>query len=187
MTLLLDKADLKVVKFLEDVKAMTDEMLVQYNEGKKAQIASVSTIVDGDLFDMDKYPFYKGMWVLTARNTQKPQVVDYNESRKPLVIDSSSIIGGMRARMVVTPLITAHGVSYKLSVAQFVSDDNIRFGGGSRDMVSFLDAISDVPGDVPATEASEPVAIPVTSAGVVAVVPEPTVAQKGKKAALDLL
>lgn len=186
LNLLLDKTDPVVVKFAELVKGMTDEMLEQFNEKKPTKLSCTQVFVDGDTFDMEKYPFYRGMWVLTARNSSQPQVVDSGIGKKPAMIDHAAIIGGMKCRMVITPMITTSGISYKLAVAQLVEDDGVRFGGGTRDMISFLDALG---GD------AEEVVAPTTATEVVKAeyVPEPpapaaeTPRGAGKKAALDLL
>lgn len=160
LTFLLPKRDPKTEAFLSVVKDMTNEMLPIYNEKAKAKLAPDLTLVtdgDSDVFSKDKYPYYANHWLLVARNTQRMKIVN----RKKEVIDPAEIKGGMIATAIVTPLVTSHGVSYKLGIVQLVEDDGTRFGGGQRDMSDFLDNLD---GEEPATDTEAPSeVVPVTA------------------------
>lgn len=168
-SLVIAKGGEGVGDFLEALKIMTDEMVEQFNTGKKAKISGCKIISDGDEFDQEKYPYYANSWVLTARNAQMPKFV--NKDRQP--IEAADFKGGSKVRFVITPLITAHGISYKLEAAQLVADDGTRFGGGARDATDLLEALSD---DSEVTETKQPVAPVAAKKG-----------GKGKEAAVNLL
>lgn len=139
LTLLFDNDSAELAQFLQTVEDMTAEMLKQFNEGRSAKLGELRTIQDGNAFDAEKYPYYQGKLVLVARNTQRPQIVGTNPKE---AVEPEKIVGGVQGKAVVTPLITSHGVSYKLSVVQYLEDDGVRFGGGVRDMTSFLSAVT---------------------------------------------
>lgn len=179
LSLLLDKASPEVQAFLEAMKTMTSEMLPVFNEGRKAPLGSVKVISDGDEFDKEKYPYYQGNYVLVARNAFETKVYD----RQKKEIGREKIIGGQKVLAVVTPLITAHGVSYKLELTQLIEDDGTRFGGGIRDHTSLLQAL-DGPDLPPETDEEDPG--PEMPMSETSTETEPAV-KKGKKAAIDLL
>lgn len=180
-TILLPKNNPVTDTFLKGLEVMTTGMLEVFNKGAKAKIAGLTLVADGDSFDMEKYPYYKDMWVLVARNTQKPIVQGVDA--KP--VEPSSILGGMQVKLAITPLITSHGASYKLNVLRFISDDGTRYAGGVKDMTNFLDAISEnTAEDVP--ETASKAADKVLGEAAVETPPSSQPA-KGKKAAVNLL
>ena len=136
ITVLLDKGS--SADFITSLKAMTDEMLALFNKGRSANLGECKLFGkngDGDEADLEKYPYYKNCWVLTGRNAKAPKVV--GPDRKP--IDPKEVIGGHLGKVVITPLITAHGISYKLEAVQFVKDDGVRIGGSVRDTVELFE------------------------------------------------
>lgn len=139
-TILLSKDSPEVANFLADMKAMTDEMLILFNLKRPAKLGQCDILKDGDAFDMEKYPYYKNNWVVLARNKEQPKCIGAN--KKPLE-DLTVLKGGCLVKGVITPLITGHGISYKLEVIQFIKDDGTRFGGGVKDLTSLLEACED--------------------------------------------
>lgn len=175
VSILLPKDAATTAVFLEAVEDMTDEMLVQFNEDRAAPLGACPMIgpkckiKDGDTLDTVKYPFYAGNYELLARNAQQPKVVDSKKETLP----PTTIVGGVEGRLVIKPLVTSHGISYKLEVVQLVKDDGQRFGGGMRDASRVLDVIEDdeeesMPEPTPASELRAN-------------------ASKGKDAAIDVL
>ena len=72
-TLIINKA--AAVDFINKVKAMTDEMLVEFNRGRSANLGECKLFGkygDGDTADLEKYPFYKDSLILVARNAKPP-------------------------------------------------------------------------------------------------------------------
>ena len=154
VTVLLPKDSPKVDEFVEKISTMATEMLKLFNEGRKAKVSDIEMVQDGDAYDLEKYPFYKGCYVLVARNANNPKVINHDKP-KSSVIEPKEIAGGMKVRVLVTPLITAHGLSYKLEVCQLISDDGTRFGGGQRDTIGFLDALEDGEEEIEQAKAEE--------------------------------
>ena len=81
---------------------------------------------DGDGFKEDGYTPYgdecKGMWVMTASDTQPPKIVDMN--RNP-IIDAAEIYSGMWARVSVDFFVYANrkvGIGCSLGNVQKVAD-----------------------------------------------------------------
>jgi len=143
-TILLDKSRPEVKAFIDELTVTTDEMLVEFNQGKKAQLGNCKVVADGDEFDMEKYPYYKNCWVIVARNAKSDFKI-LNEKKETTSPDI--VKGGMIGKLLVQPLITAHGISYKLIAVKIVKDDGVRFGGGSRtdgDLASKFDDAEDV-------------------------------------------
>lgn len=137
ITLILGKDNDDVKSFMTAVEAMANEMLPLFNEGKKAQLSGLLTAADGDKFDTEKYNYYKNSWIIAARNANPPKIVNAG-----LVgMEPNQIYGGQECILVVQPLITAHGLSYKLKVVQLVKDDGTRYGGSARDGTDLLSAI----------------------------------------------
>lgn len=128
ITIILPKAEKPVQEWNKAVSVMVKEMLVLFNEGRKAKLSIENILLDGDGFDLEKYPYYKDSWILTARNVKLPPIVDGKKSEIPV----DAVMGGMFVRATVTPLLTGHGVSYKLEALQRVRDDNTRFAGANR-------------------------------------------------------
>jgi|GEM_PF-6432129 len=142
-TLLLSKTDPKNKTFLSNLDLKTQDMLEYFNEDRSATIACSACVKDGDnakMYDPEKYPFFAGNWVLVARNAAKPDTWSDKMSPDgtPEPMSAVKFQGGMRVKFVITPLITGHGISYKLNDVQFVSDDLTRIGGGVVEGASLL-------------------------------------------------
>lgn len=184
VVLVLPKSNPKVQTFLDYIKSETVGMLKTFNEGSKAKIAIDTYLQDGDNYDAEKYPYYVGSWVLVARNVKLPTIVDDAKGE----IEPSSIKGGMIGKLMVTPLITSHGLSYKLEVVQFLKDDGTRFAGGSgRDMSALLNALDDEDSADSAEEAAEAEETPAEPTPAPKAPVAKAAAQKGKAAALARL
>jgi hypothetical protein len=142
-------------KFIADIEKMTKEMLALYNEDKKATLGTITTYSDGNKFDLEKYPYYEGHKILVARNQKMPIIVD----AKRQAGSADIITGGCFVQALITPLITAHGVSYKLNAVQFRRDDGTKFGGSARDLTSMFSSVESSDGAAPfeADEPTEPV------------------------------
>ena len=140
LTLLLDKTSDEVKQFVTLMKTMTQEMLELFNKGRAAKLSADEPFKDGDAFDLEKYPYYKNNWVLVARNVKKPKVLD----GKKREIGSDMVEGGNICLTVVTPLVTAHGISYKLDIVQYVRDDGVKFAGAVAPAESYLDVLEGV-------------------------------------------
>ena len=178
VSLILPKNDPKVQTFLDYIKAECTGMLEVFNQGAKAKIAIDTFVQDGDAFDAEKYPYYVNSWVLVARNAKMPTIVDDAKGE----VGPETIKGGMIGKLMVTPLITPHGLSYKLEVVQFLKDDGVRFAGGSgRDMSALLSQLDDDEEAPAAVEQEAPKAV------APAAVEAKASAQKGKAAALARL
>lgn len=146
VTLLIPKDGEKVKDWLKAVGSMTKAMISLYNQGKSGKLGECALLKDGDdpEVDLEKYPYYAGNWVLVARNTKQPVIKSTKKIEGKLeVLEPNAIIGGMKIRCVVTPLVTAHGVSYKLEWVQLVQDDGTRYGGGTKDFNELLEDISE--------------------------------------------
>lgn len=198
VSILLEKASVEVQKFLAKLASMSAAMVELFNEGRGTTINLPEVLLkDGDKFDLEQYPYYAGMWVLVARNvlgSNDPkgfQVVsmerDADGNYLPTKLDS--IEGGIIGKLVVTPLLTAHGVSFKLNTVQYVKDDDVRFGGGVRNYAGLLDeADEQADGEVPFDGGSKvvaPIAAPVQQViPVPAPVAAPKVAAKAAPAAI---
>lgn len=135
ITLLLSKDDPRVKSFINETEKLSKYLVQHYNVGKKAQLAGVEFLKDGDEFDLEKYPFYKDMWVLIARNQKQPPCYDKDK----LELAHNKVLGGQIGKILATPLITAHGMSFKLEAVQVLKDDGVRFAGGMRDLTELLD------------------------------------------------
>lgn len=145
---ILTKDDKDVIAFCDVLKKMTDEMLKLFNKGRSALLGECllfGKYGDGDTADPEVYPYYKNSHILIARNTKVVNVV--GRDKKP--IDPKGIVGGVICHLAVTPLITPHGISYKLDAVQLVQDDGTRFGGGIRDATEIFDACGDAPSEEP--------------------------------------
>lgn len=134
--ILIEKSHPDVAGFIKNLKEMTDGMLEVFNKGRSMKISDLEVLTDGDIQynkDNEKYEFYKDKWVVVARNVDKPKTIDKNGD-----IDAGVFEGGMKVKGLVTPMITTHGVSFKLRTLKYVGDDGERFGGGARDQSSLL-------------------------------------------------
>lgn len=178
-TLFLPKENPAVVDFVKMLKEMTDEMLELFNHKRAAALGACLLFGkggDGDEGDHEKYPFFKGNHILVAKNVKPVKVVD----RERKIIETALITGGLQTRFVINPIVTAHGISYKLEAVQFWKDDQTRFAGSVRDATELFDACGD--DDVESEEESKEELVSTAS--------EPLTqksAKKGKAAALDLL
>lgn len=146
ITLLLAKDDPKVKIFAEAVDADAKEAIKYFNQGRAATIGDCMLFGkngDGDSYDLEKYPYYKGHWVLVARNSERLADKDIIGANVSEMYKREDLKGGMLGRLVVQVLITAHGISYKLKCVQVKADDGVRFGGGSRDVRDLLDDLTE--------------------------------------------
>lgn len=138
VTFLLPKEDPQTEFFLNAMKTMSGEMVELFNKGRGTSIAITNVVGDGDNpwpgFDKDAYPYYAGNWIVTARNTQLPTIV--GPEKTP--IEGSVIKAGMKCKAVVTPIVTSHGVSYKLGIIQLIEDDGTSWGF-KKDLTAMLD------------------------------------------------
>lgn len=139
---LLEKSEAKVRLFFEEIESMAAEMIEIYNKGKSAKLGSVSIFKDGEEFDHEKYPYYAGKWLLLGRNTERPTIYGIDKTpdgKKYQEIDPGFIVGGHLVRLVITPLITSHGLSFKVTDVQYLRDDGTRFGGANVSGATLLD------------------------------------------------
>lgn len=151
-TLILEKKHPAVIKFVKEIEALTDEAVILFNKGRSATINKgpiFGKYGDGDAWDLEKYNFYRGMWVLVARSAEQPKVVD----NKREALQPGDIKGGMHGRFVITPLITAHGVSYKLLIVQKFEGEYTPIAGGSREVMDLLADLDEAASE----ETTEPV------------------------------
>lgn len=179
ITLLLDKENEKVKAFFAAMKTATDEMVALFNQGTKgATMTPARLFNDGDNgFDLEKYPYYAGKWVIAARNKEMVGICAADGVTK---VEPKDVLGGLKGRLNLQPLITSHGISFKLKGIQVAGDDGQRFGGGTRDPMGLFSACTDdgeeaVSSGMPAVEAAEPE------------VKAPVQTKKGKEAMVNLL
>lgn len=180
VTMLLPKEEKTTKEFIKVITAMVTEMLPLFNQGRKAKLNIDSILVDGDTQDTEKYPFYKGCWALIARNVNRPQIVDGKKSELP----PEAIMGGMFVRGTITPLLTGHGVSYKLLAIMKVKDDEVRFGGAARagSYIDMIPAVEDDTAEETTALAEEPETPAKGKSG-----SKPQTAEQGKAKALSML
>ncbi len=187
ITIILPKGDKVVEAWIKGTAAMVKDMLVVFNDKRPAKMGIENVLQDGDdgKWDLEKYPYYKNSWLLTARNVQLPPVVDGQRNEIPV----DAILGGMFVRATVTPLLTGHGISFKLNALQRVKDDDVRFGGANR-AGSYVDMIPDVEAETEAgtTEEAAPSESPADgSTAPVEVAPPVAAPKSGKAKALAML
>lgn len=143
---LLSKGDPNTQLFIQHITPIIVDMIKYYNETAGAPLATDPVRIfkiDGDQSDLEKYPFYKDCWVLPARNVNPVDVTDTGVPPYRNILDREVVVGGCRVISVVQPLITSHGVSFKLKLVQYVDDNNgLRFGGGTRDISEALNVIN---------------------------------------------
>lgn len=139
-TILLPKSDKAVKTFASLVEEVAGEMVELFNKGRSAKIAIEDVFKDGDseTFDKEKYPYYKGCWVLTARNAKNDFAVLNNKGES---IEATKPVGGNVGALVILPMITSYGISYKLEAVQLIKDDGVKFGGGSRSIEKIKNAL----------------------------------------------
>lgn len=157
VTILLKKDDKLVQEFVAKLDKEIKEMVDLFNKGRSAKISVDAPLKDGNTFDLEKYPYYKDCWILVGRNAKQISVVD----GKKRDIECSMVEGGNIVCGVVTPLITAHGASYKLEIVQYVKDDGVKFAGAIAAPDTYLSIVEDTPTEEPAKgngngQASEP-------------------------------
>lgn len=181
ITLLIPKNGAKTEEFMKNLKADTDAAIELFNKGRSATIGNCllfGKYGDGDTQDLEKYPYYKNCWVITARNAEKIADKDVMDSKKqPFVREN--IKGGMLGRLVVQTIITGHGISYKMQAIQVTNDDGVRFGGASRDHGDMLD---DMCGESACDTETTTEVVPAQTED-----KKPTKATKAKEAAVNLL
>ena len=136
VTLLIDKGP-ELETFKKEVNELLVPMLKLFNEGRSATVSGCSIYKDGDAFDLEKYPYYKGKAVIVARNAKEDDFKCVGKNPNNLC-PRDFFQGGMLVRLLIAPLVTATGLSYKLFVVQFAGDDGVRYGGGVRKDYSSL-------------------------------------------------
>lgn len=142
VTIVFAQSDPKVQAFLKDLKEMVDGMVATFNQGRPTKIAIGDSILkDGNNSDLEKYPFYKDSFYMVART---PKEVICLSSDGVSNTPKESFVGGVQIRAQVCPLCTSHGISFRLEMVQFVKDDQVRFGGGTRSPIRLLEAIEGV-------------------------------------------
>ena len=137
VSLILPKKNPKVDTFIALLKEECKGMLETFNKTAKAKLSIDTFMQDGDNFDMEKYPYYADSWILVARNAKKPTIVDDAKGEIP----PETIKGGMSGKLMVTLIVTSHGLSFKCEVVQFLKDDGTRFGGASRNTQALVDML----------------------------------------------
>lgn len=153
-TLLFPKESKAHTEFLRAMELVTQDMLKVFNMGRSAKIGELAVVKDGDApywqagENADKYPYYKGQFLLAARNTVKPSIV--GPDTKP--IDPAKLIGGTEVVAIIIPIIVATGVTYKLKVIQLIKDDGVRFAGGARSDDDYIKMLTSV---VPASSEAQ--------------------------------
>jgi len=135
-TLLLSKDDPRTKVFIQETEKLGQYLVQVFNEGKKSKLATSLSLKDGDQFDLEKYPFYKGTWVLVAKNAKTPLFYDKDKAE----IEANKVFGGLIGKFLMKPIITVHGISFKLEAVQVLKDDNVRYGGGLRNLTDLLDS-----------------------------------------------
>lgn len=153
LTFLLPKDTKETVAFLDNLESLKEEMVDAFNHKRptKIQVDSLG-VKDGDEFDLEKYPYYENHYVLIARNTAKPAV---RGAKKDTVLEASEVQGGCLCWGYLTPLCTAHGISFKLEIVQLLKDDGTRFGGGRKAESLMEDYESGVPEEFKEAEEEE--------------------------------
>jgi hypothetical protein len=145
ITILLKKDDPKTQAFVDSINTMLDEeggMLEIFNEHADVRISLNSEVLkDGDGFDMEKYPYYAGQYVVLARNEK--QIPVYGPTGKDEVLDPSMIKGGVLGRVILTPHLGPSGVSFKAEAVQYYKDDGVKLGGSARNINDMLDSIAE--------------------------------------------
>lgn len=192
LTQMLPKGLPAVDAFIAEASKKVQEMLVLYNQGSPTELKINQILRDGDTFDLEKYPFYKGMWILNATHTDQPKVL--NNEIPPVDMDPALIKGGMTGRLVVQLVVTGKGASYQIGCLQYLSDDGTRYGGGVKDYKGLLSKLEE--GEPPADggnmepeATTAPISPEETKAALAAAAQPATGAQrnKGVKAALARL
>lgn len=156
LTFMLKKDDAKVKVWLEQLEVHKNEMVKLFNDGAKTKIMVESTAQDGDKdFDFDEYPsleLYKGNWIMTFRNAEKPNLygLDKDEKGNLIPVEDRKFLAGILARAVITPIITASGgITYKMLDVQYLRDDGIRYGGNAMSGEDLLSKTDDLFDDLP--------------------------------------
>ena len=115
VTLLFPKDSKAHIDWLVMVKAKLNDMLKTFNQGRDIEISKVSPAKDGDdaKWDKEKYPYYKGQYIVVARSTKLPTFA--TAKREPA--DPAIFIGGVLVSCVLTPKICASGVIMVCSIS----------------------------------------------------------------------
>lgn len=163
VTMAYKKDDAKVKLWFEQLELHKDEMVKVFNEGAKAKIMVDSTAKDGDKdFDFEEYPsleHYAGHWILIARNETAPSLygLDKDDKGNLQTVEAKKFVGGILARCVIAPIITASGgITYKLHDVQYLRDDGTRFGGGITEGSDLLSNTDDLLDDLPDLTSEQP-------------------------------
>lgn len=162
VTLLLEKT--KAQAFVNELQVKAKTMCAMFNEGNSVKLAEVSVVKDGDAFDLEKYPYYKGHYVLVARNAKQPKIWNKNKQN----MNPAEIYGGQLGKLVVVPHLGPTGLSFRLEIVQLVLDDQTRFGGTKENYDDLLDDDE----DDDSGENGEEVAVPQTQPQKPALTPE---------------
>ncbi len=179
-TYLWSKKDKDVKAFVKELDTMKDDMVELFNEGKKKAKISVDEVLkDGDEMDTEKYPYYAGNYYIVAKHKDRPQIFDMSVNE----VKPEDVKGGMPALAVITPILTAHGMSFKLEVVQLAKDDGVRFAGGATDSKDMLEALE---GDAEDEEESEAVDNGEAAEDDFEMPPTPVAAKKSKSAKGEL-
>jgi len=133
-TLLFPKDSQEHVDFLKLMKVQFNLMLDEYNSHvTDAPLASIKPCLNGDDAKWQtgeksgKYTFYKGQYVVAARNTDLMPIIDVNGQP----CDPKLLHGGVLAKAVITLTVFSRGATYKLRAIQLVKDDGVVFAGGA--------------------------------------------------------
>jgi len=160
-SVILPKGDIKTENFLAALDTLVNEknegMLALYNDKNKTKIGLADALLqDGDESDLEKYPYYANSFILGAAKPGDKSVDVRGPKGKGDLVDPAFLQGGMMGRLLVVPHIGPTGLSFKLEVVQFAKDDGVRFGGSTRNLDKFLDAIDgECSAEECAVEASE--------------------------------
>lgn len=152
--LILDPESDAVVNFFDEIDKEQPEMLALFNQGREMTFGACNSYKLGSKNDLEKYPFYKDKVYIVARNAKSEAFKCVGKDPKVLC-PRDFFKGGMLGRLLVSPRLTTHGISYKLHVVQFAKDDGVRYGGGVMNYDSLLTAIEGAEGDGVTDEQSQ--------------------------------
>ncbi len=113
--------------------------MIKKTKAKLSLSEGEELLKDGDTFDLEKYPYYAGKYIIQARNTNAIGVKDVNKND----IDPSVVKGGVKGLLIVTPHIGPTGLSFRGERLQFIEDDGERFGGSLRNVDALLDNLEE--------------------------------------------
>lgn len=165
-TVLLDKKNKEVKKWIASIEEEGQAMLTAFNKaakarGEKLKISCDSVVIDGDEFlaakagRAEKNPFYAGHWVIQAdlpASNGKTAPESFNAKLKP--IDGDTIVGGMLCSLAVALCIFKSGPKFRLQGVQLVKDDGVRLGATQKSAKDLFAAIGTDEGEDDETEES---------------------------------